>query len=487
MYDPQPVPPVVPRTLVIPMHQESARIEGTLAELARSWHDLGDCELVLVDDGSTDGTAAIASRGLAEHGLPGQVVRLERNGGKGAAISAGIANANGRTIAFTDADLAAAPDAIRKCFELIEAGDADVVVTSRHLPESEITVRPPLARRSSSAAFRRLTRWAGLRAVSDSQCGLKAFDGDAARALFHGLSVQRFAFDVEVLLRAELAGLRVVEVPIRWRHVEASTLRTMRDGARMLLDVVRLRSRLRGWDPDDKTPVAALLEREHWWYVANREVALAAASSAGFDRQPAVDLDCQTGGLLDRLRDRDIDAVGVSGGARPGYAQSLGHPALSASTGSLPLRGSTMGAAFAVDLLEHLEDDGLVVREAVRVLASGGMLVATVPSNPKVWSGYDVALGHRRRYSPASLRSLFANAGLDVVSVQHFFAWLSPITFVLARTPLRTLLLRDPERSSFVHRRINRVLRRVVEIELMVTRHVPIPFGQALVVVGRKP
>src|SRR5688572_7994617 len=132
------------RTLVIPMHQESARIETTLDELAASWSVLGDCELVLVDDGSTDGTADLAERSCERHRLPARIVRREHNGGKGAAVASGVAAALGEVVAFTDADLSTGAEPIRQCFEIVEADDADVVVSSRTLPDSAVAVRPPL-------------------------------------------------------------------------------------------------------------------------------------------------------------------------------------------------------------------------------------------------------------------------------------------------------------------------------------------------------
>lgn len=485
MYDPRPVPP--DRSLVIPMHQEASRIGATLRVLAAHRAGLGDLELVLVDDGSTDGTAEQARQAVDELDLDARILRLDRNSGKGAAISAGVAAASGRVIAFTDADLAADPEAIDRCFALVEDGHADVVVTSRHLPSSEITDRQPLARRSSSAAFRRLVRFAGLRSVSDSQCGLKAFRGDVARTLFDKLSVQRFAFDVEVLLRAEVAGYHVVEVPIRWRHVEASTLRTVRDGTRMLFDVVRLRTELRGWQPDDKAPVAALLEREHWWYVENRRVSMRAAKRAGA-LAPFVDTDPQTGALLEHL-----DAGGTEPVVAAAPNTSVGaldvdrFPTLVTSPTAIAMAGATAGTVFVVDRLEFLQDDAAAVEEAARVLRPGGVVVVTVPANPSLWSQYDVALGHHRRYSIASLRRLMEHAGLEVVEIGYFFAWLTPVTFLLARTPLRFLLLRDAERASFVHRRINTLLRVVVDVELAISDRVRLPFGQSVVVAARKP
>ena len=475
------------RTLVIPMHQESARIEGTLRTIAGAWESFGDCELVLVDDGSGDDTADVAERTIGALALPGRVVRLVRNGGKGNAIAAGVAVAGGGSIAFTDADLSAPPAAIVRCFEVVEAGDVDVVVTSRHLPESAVDVRPPIARRSSSAAFRRVARWAGVRDVSDSQCGLKAFRADAARVLFRDLSVQRFAFDVEVLLRADLAGLRVVELPIAWRHVDSSTVRTVRDGARMMVDVVRLRGRLRGWSPDGHLPVAALLEREHWWYVAGRDAVLDAARRAGA-KGSAIDLDAQTGATLEALdRDGWDPALGVSAGAPAArFAASRKLPVVAAGVSRLPHRAGAAGLVVASDVLQRLDDDVAAMREAARVLRPGGVVVVTVPADPSKWSHYDVVLGHRRRYSADDVRRLLDCGGFEVIDVRRLHSWLAPVSFVLAKTPLRAVLLRDAEQSTFVHRRVNALLRAVGDVERRVAARVRLPVGQAFVAVGAK-
>jgi SAM-dependent methyltransferase len=484
---PEPAGDAVRRTLVIPMYQEAARIGPTLATLAASGLVGPGTEVVLVDDGSSDGTSDIAERALVTHRLAGRVVRLPRNVGKGGAVGAGIAVARGRAVAFADADLAAPPDAIARCFEVIERGDADVVVATRvH------AVRRPLLRRVGSGVFAQLTRRAGLGRHADTQAGLKAFTAEAARTLFRDLSVRRFAFDVEVLLRAELAGLRVVEVPIPWRHAAGGNVRPLRDGARMVVDLVRIRGRLRGWQPEGPSalPTVALLERRHWWYTSTRDLVTDRLRAAGVGTGPALDVGCGTGAMVDRLGELGIEPrIGLDPNpdALP-WARGHGVAPAGLAAGpmtALPVRGGSLCAVTALDVLEYLDDDAAALREYARVLRPGGVLVVSVPANEWAWSEYDVAFGHRRRYSAPGLGAALAGAGLVVEHVTAYHAWLTPVALLLRRTPAAKLLT-EPERATFVHPRLNRLLVAVARVERLVARRRRLPVGMSLLAVARR-
>jgi hypothetical protein len=126
------------------------------------------------------------------------------------------------------------------------------------------------------------------------------------------------------------------------------------------------------------------------------------------------------------------------------------------------------------------------LREYARVARPGGLVVVVVPANPKAWSSYDIALGHRRRYTRGLLQQRLRDAGLEVERTARFHAWLSPITFLLGRTPLRALLLQSPERATFVHPRINRLLVAATHAERRAAALGRLPIGQALLAVGRK-
>lgn len=233
------------RSVVVPLYQESSRIEGTVRRLAASPLADPDTEFLFVDDGSTDDTVAVVERALAATGLRAEVLRLASNQGKGAAVRTGVLAARGQTIAFVDADLSSPPGAIAEVLRAVEEHGAQVAIASRAHPTSAITVRQPVARETAGKTFNRLIRALGLTTLPDTQCGLKAFDAETARALFQPLQTRRFAFDVEVLARAQKLNLRIAVIPSEWAHVEESRVAPLRDGLRMAWDAVRVRWALR--------------------------------------------------------------------------------------------------------------------------------------------------------------------------------------------------------------------------------------------------
>lgn len=225
-------------SVIIPAYRESAAIAGTVervrSELAAVAAD-GGLEVVVVDDGSGDGTAEAAHRGGAD-----QVVALPHNRGKGAAVRAGVAVARGATVAFTDADLAYAPAQIARLMAEVEAG-WDAVVGNRHHQGTTTLVRASKLRQLGGRAINAATRLVLVGGYHDTQCGLKAFRSDAARLLFgHGL-IDGFAFDVEVFHLVERYGLSLIEVPVEVSNTDVSTVRVAQDAARLLVDLGRIR------------------------------------------------------------------------------------------------------------------------------------------------------------------------------------------------------------------------------------------------------
>lgn len=228
------------RSIVVPLYQESSRIGGTVRRLADSPLCEAGTEFLFVDDGSPDDTVAVLEQALAGSGLQAQVLRLTTNQGKGAAVRTGVLAARGATVVFVDADLSSPPSAIEQVLSAVEDGDAQVALASRAHPRSDITTRQPLARETAGKTFNRLIRMLGLTRLPDTQCGLKAFDAETARALFEPLRTRRFAFDVEVLARAEQQGRRIRVIPTEWAHVEESRVAPLRDGLRMAWDALRV-------------------------------------------------------------------------------------------------------------------------------------------------------------------------------------------------------------------------------------------------------
>jgi putative flippase GtrA len=230
-----PAPGDVRLSVVIPAYGEAGRIADVIAGLRRELAPAGDIEVVVVDDGSTDGTADAARRGGAD-----QVLQQPVNRGKGAAVRAGMLVARGRTVAFTDADLAYPPAQLLDLLERVESG-WDVVVGSRRHVETSTLVRARRLREMSGRLFNQLTLLVLLGQYRDTQCGIKAFRSDVARLLFGHATIDRFAFDVELFHLAERYRLSLTEVPVTLVNTTASTVRVGPDAVRMVLDLFRVR------------------------------------------------------------------------------------------------------------------------------------------------------------------------------------------------------------------------------------------------------
>ena len=230
-------------SLVIPAHNEARRLPPSLERVREHLDAEGEeYEVIVVDDGSHDGTAAAVERIAA--GWPQlRLLRLDRNRGKGAATREGMLSARGEHRAFSDADLSTPIEELPRLRAELRDG-CQVAIASR-AAGARIEVHQARRRELMGKTYNLLLRLLVLPGIHDSQCGFKVFTAAAAEACFRPLRTERFGFDPEVLLRARRQGWRIAEVPVRWRHVEASRVDPFRDAARMLLDLVLLRMRRR--------------------------------------------------------------------------------------------------------------------------------------------------------------------------------------------------------------------------------------------------
>ncbi len=221
----------------MPAFNEATRIADTIGALRDALRDVADdgLELVVVDDGSFDATAAEAERAGAD-----RVVRLPTNRGKGAAVRAGVAVAAGRTIAYTDADLSYPPEQLLLLLAEVERGARFVAGSRKHV-DTVTLIRGRRLREVSGRIFNLLSRLVVLGRYRDTQCGLKAFDAGAAELLFGAALVDGFAFDVELFRLAELVKINIVEVAVTVSNATTSSVRLGRDTRRMLEDLVHVR------------------------------------------------------------------------------------------------------------------------------------------------------------------------------------------------------------------------------------------------------
>ncbi|CAN5746821.1 hypothetical protein BH24ACT2_BH24ACT2_08480 [soil metagenome] len=224
-------------SVVVPAYREVGRIGGSVRRLSAALAEIdrdGGVEVVVVDDGSGDSTAAEAAAAGA------RVVSLPVNRGKGAAVRQGVLAAKGRTVAFIDADLAYPPEQVLRLLEEVEAG-WDVVVGSRRHGDSVDVARVPLLRSVSGRMFNLLTAVVVLGRYRDTQCGCKAFRSDVANLVFSHTRVDSFAFDVEVFHLVERYRLSLTEIPVTLVASAGSTVRVGIDALHMVGDLFRVR------------------------------------------------------------------------------------------------------------------------------------------------------------------------------------------------------------------------------------------------------
>ncbi len=228
-------------SVIIPAFNEGARIGRSLDELSASIDrgELGQgaVEVLVVDDGSTDDTCAEVERKLSSLAQL-RVIRLPKNMGKGAAVRAGVAAATGEIVAFMDADMAVHPSTLPPLLGALN--ESAVAIGSRALPGSS-TEDTSLDRVVLGRTFNRIVSVVTGLPIRDTQCGFKALRAPIARLLFHYSQVDRYAFDVDLLVIARRFGITVAEVPVHWRQVVGSHIRPLSDPLRMAADVLSLR------------------------------------------------------------------------------------------------------------------------------------------------------------------------------------------------------------------------------------------------------
>jgi len=227
-------------SIIIPAYNESARIGNALSEVLRcvqerDWH----AEIVVVNDGSTDRTAAIVEEFAQIH----PEVRLmdnQKNRGKGYSVRHGMLHAVGEILMFTDADLSAPMKEAERLFDALRQG-ADIAIGSRWLDRTRQTVHQPLYRRFFGRCFNAITRLVMGLPFKDTQCGFKAFRRPVAQTIFQLQRIERWGFDPELLFIALKRGYKIREVPVTWGHDERSRLSYLKDGVKMLEEIAYIR------------------------------------------------------------------------------------------------------------------------------------------------------------------------------------------------------------------------------------------------------
>jgi dolichyl-phosphate beta-glucosyltransferase len=228
-------------SIVIPAYNEQTRLPETLRRIgefvrSRNWDF---CEILVVDDGSTDETARMADDYARTH-TNVRVLRNPGNRGKGYSVRHGMLEARGEWCLFSDADLSAPIEELDRLCNAVDERGVEIAIGSRALDRSMIGVHQPGFRENAGKVFNAAMRLMTGLDICDTQCGFKLFRADVAKESFSRQRLERFGFDVEVLYIADRLGYRIAEVPVRWNHVDGSKV-GMFTGLRAFVELAEIR------------------------------------------------------------------------------------------------------------------------------------------------------------------------------------------------------------------------------------------------------
>lgn len=240
---------LTPLSLVVPVYNEELRLPSLLDTLGSAAPEairtagFELVETIIVDDGSQDGTKALAEE--AERTTPGvKLISFPQNRGRGAAVKAAMLAARAPFALQSDVDLSTPLKEVAKLSDALKDG-AEIAIGSRALPDSDITIRQSKLRETMGRTFNLIVRRLTGLPFHDTQCGFKLFHLETTRSVFEAQTIEGFASEVEVLMIARARGIRVAEVAVEWAHREPSTVRLFGSSREMFFDIVRVSRQMR--------------------------------------------------------------------------------------------------------------------------------------------------------------------------------------------------------------------------------------------------
>lgn len=230
-------------SIVVPAYNESERLGDPLSKVLEFAAASGEeIEVIVVDDGSSDDTAAVAEQTFTLYpSVDSRLIRYEKNRGKGFAVRTGLAAAKADITLFTDADLSTPIEEMSKLTAPLVSGAHDVAFGSRALDRTLIGTHQPWRREQGGKVMNLIIRKMSGLPFYDTQCGFKAFNMKKFRPLLDVMQIDRFGFDVEFLFVAAHNGLKLSEIPVRWNDVAGSKVSVVRDSRRMITELMQIR------------------------------------------------------------------------------------------------------------------------------------------------------------------------------------------------------------------------------------------------------
>lgn len=232
-------------SIIIPAYNERSRLPLTLIELVTFLSDRPEkFEIIVVDDGSRDNTSGIAQT-LSKIRSEVRVIRLPQNYGKGHAVRTGVLSAQGEYILYCDADGSTPWSELDRLFTALKEKKTEVAFGSRALLSKETSIEARSYRKLMGRVFSFFVKRLASLPIEDTQCGFKLFTAKSAKFLFEKMTLDRWAFDVELLYIAMKTGVPFVEVPVNWHHVAGSKVNVVTDSLTMLKDIMTIKFRHR--------------------------------------------------------------------------------------------------------------------------------------------------------------------------------------------------------------------------------------------------
>ncbi len=456
-------------------------------------------EIVVVDDGSTDRTFAIAASYRSRF-IDLRVCRIRRNRGKGYAVKKGLFISRGNICVFLDADGSVEPHEIEKNLRYITEEGYDIFVGSRVLRDESRVLRAKWYRKLMGLIFVFLVHTFLFKKIKDTQCGFKMFKKEIVKPLFSRIYLRRFSFDIEMLYLAFKMGYKVKEGPVSWHHVKGSKVNLLTDPLKMSFDILRIRNwhctpinPLNKYLGPDEYAYMYEMEQYHWWFVSRNNLIKELIRSLRVQDPKMLDIGCGTGnnlinfGTLGTIFGLDISSQALAFCAKRGLRDIV----VRCPVEKTAFRDKVFDIVTCLEVLEHLQDPVEALRELRRVLKDTGKIIIAVPAFRTLWSQHDEALCHLRRYRADSLLSDAEEAGLKVEKTGYFF-----FTSFFIVAPIRILrkFLETKKRrahsdtTTVPPKLLNEFLKILFAVEAKVSLRFGLPIGTTLyAVVSKRP
>jgi len=482
-------------SIVIPSYNESKRLKRFLPEvISFCTNSKRQYEIIVIDDGSSDGTYEIALSFKSDYPKL-DVIRNLKNIGKGYAVKRGILRAKGDICVFFDADGSTKPDEIEKNIHFILDGGYDIFTGSRVIKDRDRVVKGKLYRKIIGTIFNFFVHIFLFKNIEDTQCGFKMFKKSIVVPLFSRIHIKDFGFDIEVLYLAYKMGYKIKEGPISWHHVKGSKINLFTDSIKMFINILQVRNwHYTSINYSDKYlgpneyEFMFNIELYHWWYVNRKKLILKLLYLTNISSPKILDVGMGTGGnLLEFSKLGQAFGIDVSEKAIEFCRKRNIKYICQSPAEKLPFKDKTFDIITCLDVLEHVPEPVETLLELRRVIKDNGKIIITVPTFKILYTQRDEELYHLRHYEIKSLTDDINEAKLKVEKMNYFFLILF---FVI--TPVMILSKLFYEKYAYSNattvppKLINEILKILFKLETSLSIKLRFPMGSSLYAVASK-